>query len=54
MGNGRADSDFQRRALFAKTDIPTLMEVIDLLLPLASIPGPNLSPRQHCCVFSSV
>lgn len=43
-------TEFQGRAFLALTDMPPSMEEIDLLLPLASIPGPNLSPRQHCCV----
>lgn len=43
-------TEFQGRAFLALADMPPSMEEIDLLLPLASIPGPNLSPRQHCCV----
>jgi len=52
VGRGRADSDFQGRTLFVKTDIPTSTEEIDQLLPSAPTPSPDLSPRQHCCVFS--
>lgn len=48
MRGGRADSDFQGRALLAKPDIPVSMEATDLLLPLASIASPSLSPWQHC------
>lgn len=48
MRGGRADSDFQGRALLAKLDIPVSMEATDLLLPLASIASPSLSPWQHC------
>lgn len=41
----RADSEFQRRAFLALTEMSPSTEVTDLLLPLASTPSPNLSPQ---------
>lgn len=51
---GRADSEFQGRAFLALTEMSPSTEAIDLLLPLASSPCPDLSPRQQCCVQQDV